>query len=180
LDGVKFQSPDLSHAAQIASLVRESPRLDSNSDYYYAIWCTDFAHNSAVALRGNEVVAFITGYRRPTAPDTYFLWQTATRARHGIPNLGVNLIHFASEREIANGARAIEASVDAENTPIIMLMKTLCRRLGGTIKTGVLVPSELLSAGEAEHHDEVLYRIELPAARHSTPGGIAAAKAFVR
>ncbi|MEX0729547.1 MAG: GNAT family N-acetyltransferase [Aquisalimonadaceae bacterium] len=158
---IQFKSPDISHAEQIAKMVRESEKLDSNSDYYYAIWCTDFSRHSAVALKDNEVIAFVTGYRRPTAPETYFLWQTATKPRHGVPNLGVDLIQFAAEKEIERGANAIEASVDAQNTPIIILMKTLCRRLGGKIKTSVLFSSEVLSATGADHHDETLYRIDL-------------------
>lgn len=159
---VQFRSPDLSHAPAIANMVKDNAKLDDNSEYTYALWCSYFADNSAVALDGEEMLAFVTGFRPPSAPETYFLWQTAAKARHGIPNLGVDLIEYAAEREIANGARVIEASVAEDNKPIRMLMKTLCRRFGGELKIGVLFDSDTLSAGDGEHHDEILFRIELP------------------
>lgn len=163
MNDVIYQSPDVSHAPQISRMVRESAELDNNSEYIYALWCTYFSPHSAVALRDGEVIAFVTGFRCPTAPDTYFLWQTATKPRHGVPNLGVDLILYAAEREIETGARAIAASVDAKNKPIKMLMKSLCKRLGGRIETDILFPSDILSTGDADHHDEVLYTIDLNA-----------------
>lgn len=159
---VVFTSPKLVHASAIQTLVEKNKQLDNNSAYLYSLWCKEFADNSAVALKGSEVYAFITGFRRPTSPETYFLWQTAAKKRHGIPNLGVDLIHFAVEREINKGARAIEASVDTENTSIVLLLKTLAKRLGGDLKKDILFSSEQLTAGAfTKHHDETLYRIEL-------------------
>lgn len=157
---VTFESPNLSHVKEITRLVDSTHRLDRNSDYAYALWCSEFAENSAVALRDGKVIAFLTGYRRPTDPKTYFLWQTAAEPRHGVPNLGLKLIQYAVEREIQKGARAVEASVDDTNTSIVMLMKGLCRRLGGDLTTDVLFPSSMLSNGDDEHHDEILYRID--------------------
>lgn len=161
---ITFRSPDVSHAAHISSMVKQHDQLDDNSEYIYAIWCTYFAPNTAVALDGNEVLAFITGFRPPSDPQTFFLWQTCAKPRHGIPNLGVDLIQYAAEREIGRGARTIEASVAVDNKPIKLLMKTLCRRLGGKLETGVLFASDTLSRDGDEHHEEVLYRIELDAA----------------
>jgi len=163
MTNVKFQQPTINYARQISRMVNATPHLDNNSDYLYALMCTRFAQNSAVAVQGNEVIAFLTGFRCPTSPETYFLWQTATKPRHGVPNLGINLIHYAAMNEIAKGARAIEASVDAENAPITVLMKILNKRLGGEISTNILFSSETLSTNGNDHHDETLYRIDLPA-----------------
>lgn len=161
MDSVQFKSPDLSHTREIVALVRSTERLDNNSEYAYALWCSHFASQSAVAIRNGEVIAFVTAFRSPMNPDSYFLWQTAARARHGVAGLGVDLIEFAARREIARGARFIEASVDDGNKPIRMLMKTLARRLGGRISQELLYPSSLLSCGDTVHHDEVLMRISL-------------------
>jgi L-2,4-diaminobutyric acid acetyltransferase len=157
---ISFQSPTLAHVKEITRLVDGTDHLDRNSDYAYALWCTDFAANSAVAIRDDKVIAFLTGYRRPTAPDTYFLWQTAAEPRHGVPNLGLKLILYAVDREIGKGARAVEASVDETNTSIVILMKSLKRRLGGELFKSVLFSSEMLSTDKDEHHDEILYRVE--------------------
>jgi len=162
MTSVKFIQPTIRFAPQISNLVKNTPFLDNNSDYLYALMCTRFAQNSAVAIKADEVIAFVTGFRCPASPDTYFLWQTATKPRHGIPNLGINLINFAADNEISKGAKAIEASVDTENAPITVLMKILCKRLGGELKTGLMFSSQILSANGSAHHDETLYRIELP------------------
>lgn len=38
---------------------------DIDSEYIYANWCTFLVPNTAVALDGNEVLAFIRGFRPP-------------------------------------------------------------------------------------------------------------------
>ena len=96
---VEFKSPDLTHTQEIVALVRNSERLDNNSEYSYALWCSHFASLSAVAIRNGEVIAFLTAFRSPRKSDSYFLWQTATKPRHGVAGLGVDLIEFAARRE---------------------------------------------------------------------------------
>lgn len=167
---VQFQSPDLSHARDIISIINTTDRLDTNSHYVYALWCSHFASHSVVALREDEVIGFLTGFRSPMHPESYFLWQTATRPRHGVAGLGVDMIDFAVRREIANGATRIEASVDSENTAIRLLMKTLAKRHGGRIEEELLFPGALLAEGGEAHHDEMLMRINLDrAARGPAP-----------
>ena len=161
MDIVKFKSPDLTHTQEIVALVRNSERLDNNSEYSYALWCSHFASQSAVAIRNGEVIAFLTAFRSPKNSDSYFLWQTATKPRHGVAGLGVDLIEFAVRREIARGAKFVEASVDDDNKPIRLLMKTLAKRLGGQVSEEILYPSSLLSSGDTVHHDEMLMRISL-------------------
>ncbi|MBX4935279.1 GNAT family N-acetyltransferase [Rhizobium bangladeshense] len=111
-----------------------------------------------MALRDDEVIAFLTAFRSPERPDSYFLWQTATKPRHGIAALGLELLEFAVKREVSHGARFVEASVDKDNKPIRLVMKTLCKRLGGHLTEELLYSSEFLSSKDAEHHDETLNR----------------------
>ncbi|WP_299704755.1 diaminobutyrate acetyltransferase [uncultured Tateyamaria sp.] len=156
---VRFQSPNLVHAPSIIELVNETPSLDSNSEYAYALWCTHFAEQSVVALRDDEVIGFLTGFRSPGRPDTYFLWQTATKPRHGVAGLGVDMIDYAVRREIKRGASRIEASVDDQNKAIRLLMKSLAKRLKGRIEEELLFPGSLLAGQRDAHHDETLMRI---------------------
>lgn len=118
MSNIKFQSPDLSHTREIISLVSSTPRLDQNSEYLYALWCSHFSKHSIIAIRDREVIGFLTGFRSPRYPETYFLWQTATKPRHGVSGLGVDMIEHAVRREIKTGATKIEASVDNENKAI--------------------------------------------------------------
>ncbi|MEU9606664.1 diaminobutyrate acetyltransferase [Streptomyces sp. NPDC048057] len=164
---VAFRRPRIEDGPAIWKLVEDTPGLDSNSPYYYTLWFRDFADGSLLATVDGRTVGFLTGYRRPEEPDTYFVWQTAVSPRHGIPFLGVKLFEQAVEQQVARGARHVEATVSAENKAIIMVLKKIAKKYGATIETGVLFPGSLLSSASPDgavatddaHHDEILYRI---------------------
>ncbi|GGU24879.1 diaminobutyrate acetyltransferase [Streptomyces lavendofoliae] len=151
-----FRAPVPQDGPAVWKLVENTPGLDSNSIYYYTLWFRDFADGSMIATVDDEVVGFLTGYRRPDEPETYFVWQTAVNPRHGIPFLGVKLFQAAAEQQLAQGARYVEATVSVENKAILMVLKQFAKKHSAHIETRVLFPSSLFPDG---HHDEVLYRI---------------------
>lgn len=151
-----FRTPRPADGFEVWRLVENTPGLDTNSPYSYVLWFKDFADSSLVATVDDEIVGFLTGYRRPDQPDTYFVWQTAVSPRHGIPFLGVKLFEAAAERQRERGARYVEATVSAENKAILMVLKQYARKRGADISEQVLFPAEWLGEG---HHDEVLHRI---------------------
>jgi L-2,4-diaminobutyric acid acetyltransferase len=167
-----FRTPTPEDGLAVWELVRNTPALDANSPYAYVLWFRDFADCCLVATVDDEVVGFLTGYRRPEEPETYFVWQTAVSPRHGIPFLGVKLFEAAAERQRARGARFVEASVSAENRPILMVLKQYARRRAATVTERVLFPAAWLGEG---HHDEVLQRIGPLATPLDTPALTAAA-----
>ncbi|MFJ5997951.1 diaminobutyrate acetyltransferase [Streptomyces sp. NPDC092370] len=151
-----FRPPVPEDGPAVWNLVENTPGLDSNSVYYYTLWFRDFADGSLIATVDDEIVGFLTGYRRPDDPETYFVWQTAVNPRHGIPFLGVKLFQAAADQQVAQGARYVEATVSAENKAILMVLKQFAKKHSAHIETQVLFPSNLFPDG---HHDEVLYRI---------------------
>ena len=153
---VAFRTPRPEDGFTVWQLVRDTPGLDANSPYAYVLWFRDFADCSLVATVNDEIVGFLTGYRRPSDPDTYFVWQTAVSPRHGIPFLGVKLFEAAAERQRARGARFVEASVSAENRAILMVLKQYARKRSAEVTEHLLFPAEWLGEG---HHDELLQRI---------------------
>lgn len=153
---VVFRAPVPEDGPAVWNLVESTPSLDSNSLYYYTLWFRDFAESSLVATVDDEIVGFLTGYRRPAEPETYFVWQTAVNPRHGIPFLGVKLFQAAADRQVAAGARFVEATVSSENKAIIMVLKQYAKKRSADIETEVLFPSSMFPDS---HHDEILYRI---------------------
>ncbi|MEU5092822.1 diaminobutyrate acetyltransferase [Streptomyces sp. NPDC021356] len=153
-----FRAPIPQDGPAVWQMVEDTPGLDSNSVYYYSLWFRDFADGSLVATVDDELVGFLTGYRRPDEPETYFVWQTAVNPRHGIPFLGVKLFQEAADQQVANGARYVEATVSAENKAIIMVLKQYAKKHSAPVETRVLFPGSLFADSEG-HHDEVLYRI---------------------
>ena len=151
-----FRPPVPEDGPAVWKLVENTAGLDSNSVYYYTLWFRDFTGGSLVATTDDELVGFVTGYRRPAEPETYFVWQTAVNPRHGIPFLGVKLFQAAADQQMANGARYVEATVSAENKAILMVLKQFAKKHSAHIETSVLFPGSLFPDS---HHDEVLYRI---------------------
>ncbi|NJQ01909.1 diaminobutyrate acetyltransferase [Streptomyces zingiberis] len=163
----RYRTPRIEDAPALWRMAEQTDELDTNSPYHYALWCRDFAETSLVATVDDEVVAFLTGYFRPDAPDTYLVWQEAAKPRHGIPMLGVQLFERAADRAVEKGARYIEATVSATNKSIIMVLKKCAKRYKAEVATSVLFPADLFPdggdhgdpAGPGGHHEEVLYRI---------------------
>nr|WP_060887801.1 diaminobutyrate acetyltransferase [Streptomyces caniscabiei] len=151
-----FREPRPEDGFAVWELVKGTPGLDTNSPYSYVLWFRDFADCSLLATVNGEIVGFLTGYRRPDEPDTYFVWQTAVSPRHGIPFLGVRLFEAAAERQRERGARHVEATVSADNKAIQMVLKQYARKRSAEVAERVLFPAAWLGDG---HHDEVLHRI---------------------
>lgn len=106
----------------------------------------------------------MTGYLLPDRPETLFIWQTATKPRHGVPRLGIDLMLYAIRKAVTDGVTEIQATVDRSNTPIVMLFKTVARELGGQIGFSHFCDGSLLaSAAEEGHHDETRITIDLEA-----------------
>lgn len=152
----EFRTPRPEDGFAVWELVKDTPGLDTNSPYSYVLWFRDFAECSLLATLNGEIIGFLTGYRRPEEPETYFVWQTAVSPRHGIPFLGVRLFEAAAERQRALGARYVEATVSADNKAIQMVLKQYARKRSAELTERVLFPAEWLGDG---HHDEVLHRI---------------------
>jgi L-2,4-diaminobutyric acid acetyltransferase len=151
-----FRTPRPEDGFAVWELVKNTPGLDTNSPYSYVLWFRDFADCSLLATVDDEIVGFLTGYRRPDDPDTYFVWQTAVSPRHGIPFLGVKLFEAAADRQRDCGARYVEATVSAENKAILMVLRQYARKRSAEVTDRVLFPADWLGDG---HHDEVLHRI---------------------
>lgn len=61
-------------------VARDSGELDLNSSYAYLILAQHFADTCRVALDGDEVVGFVTGYLLPDDVAHLFVWQVAVDA----------------------------------------------------------------------------------------------------
>lgn len=162
MDELEFREPSIVECSGITKLAKQTDRLDSNSNYLYVLCCLHFAQTCAVAKRGKDTVAFLIGYRVPDDPSIFFVWQTATKPRHGIPNLGLKLMLHSARKAFAAGATEIQATVDWNNKPIVMLFKAVARELSADISFSHFCDGRLLCVGDdAKHHDETLISIKV-------------------
>ncbi|MEU5084420.1 MULTISPECIES: GNAT family N-acetyltransferase [Streptomyces] len=153
---VRYRTPVPEDAVAVWRMVLDEPMLDDNSSYHYRLWFRDFAETSVVATVGNDIVGFLTGYRRPDAPDTFFIWQAAVKPGNGISGLGIDLLVHAIDLQLATGAKYVETSVSRENKAIVMLLHMIATTYDADTHTELLFRAEDLPGGD---HDEVLHRI---------------------
>ena len=158
LPGIRLRPPTTADAAAIHNLVVRSPPLDVNSLYAYLIWCRDFAETSVVALHDDRLAGFVTGYRPPRDPDTYFAWQSAVDPALTRPGLAFAMMTEVAGRVRRAGARWFETTVNPGNRAVIMLIRKLARHHGGTPEVSTLFESADLGGA---HDPEVRYRFPL-------------------
>ena len=127
--------------------------LDVNSRYAYALWSRDFAATSVVARLDGSPVGFVTGYRRPTEPDTLFVWQVAVDAAARGHGVAAAMLDELADRV---GCTRLETTITADNTASIALFSAFAQRRGAAVERGELFADAELGVGTKP---EFLYRI---------------------
>lgn len=154
---LSFGSPTPTEGAELWNLAREVGNLDVNSRYAYVLWCRDFAATSVVARDPLGVIAgFVTGYRRPDAPDVYFVWQVAVAPGFRRRGLARRMLDHAVLRMRSNGVRYVETTVTPDNKASMRLFESFAQANGADLTRDVLFSEQELGSG---HEPEVLHRI---------------------
>ncbi|KQX50153.1 hypothetical protein ASE09_17150 [Streptomyces sp. Root66D1] len=155
----------MSDGSALWRIARDSGELDVNSPYSYLLWCRDFADTTAVARDAEgRPVGFVTGYLRPDAPRTLFVWQVAVDGSHrGTGVAGALLDALAARVAAERGLDRMEATVTPGNAPSDRMFRSYARRHGATVTQEVLFPSTAFPGAPGTdgtgHEPEVLYRI---------------------
>ncbi|MCW0215856.1 MAG: diaminobutyrate acetyltransferase [Pseudonocardia sp.] len=147
-------APEVSDGVAMHRMAAESGVLDVNSRYAYLIWCRDFAATSVVARANGQVVGFVTGFRRPDAPDTLVVWQVAVDPVTRGAGVGGRMLDTLFDR--VPGARYMETTVTPDNESSNRMFISFANRRDVDFERTELFSAELLGAG---HEPEMLYRI---------------------
>ncbi|WP_132428498.1 diaminobutyrate acetyltransferase [Pseudonocardia endophytica] len=147
-------SPSVADGVRMWELAVASGVLDAKPRYAYALWCRDFAQTSVVARRDGDVVGYVTGYMRPEAPTTVFVWQVCVSSAAQGAGVGGRMLDavFAA----APGADRMETTITPDNESSIALFTAFAKRQGLTIDNTELFGRDLLGD---EHEPEFLYSI---------------------
>ncbi|MER5308671.1 diaminobutyrate acetyltransferase [Streptomyces sp. NPDC002773] len=159
VDGIRIGPAGIDDGAALWRIARGTGELDLNSPYSYLLWCRDFADTTAVARAASgRPIGFVTGYLRPDAPDTLFVWQVAVEGSHRGSGVAGTLLDALTTRVAAeHGVSRVEATVTPGNLASDRLFRSYARRHGADLTQEVLFPSAAFPA--AGHESEVLYRI---------------------
>ncbi|KZM70341.1 diaminobutyrate acetyltransferase [Nocardia terpenica] len=134
----------------------DSQVLDANSSYAYLLWCRDFAATSVVAEIGSDIAGFVTGYFRPQAPDTLFVWQVAVDHAYRGRGIAVSMLERLVDSVAGQGISALETTVSPDNAASLAMFAALARRRGAELTRRQLFGPEDFPDG---HEAEDLYRI---------------------
>ncbi|WUH96243.1 diaminobutyrate acetyltransferase [Spirillospora sp. NBC_00431] len=154
---VQLQEPSLADGPELWRLARDSRVLDVNSPYSYTLWCRDFADTSVVARDDGVLCGFITGYVRPSRPDTFFVWQVAVGRDHRGQGLARRMLNGLADRLAPRGHRFLEATVTPDNTASTAMFEAFARGRGCRVARSPLFGAEHFPEGG--HEPEVLFRI---------------------
>ena len=135
------------------TLAKDSQVLDLNTSYAYLLWCRDFAETSVLATIEGEPAGFVTGYLRPTRPDTLMIWQVAVDARFRGHRLAARMLDELAER---TGAGRLETTITDDNAASHALFTGFAERHGAQVERTALFTPELYPDG---HDTEFLYEI---------------------
>lgn len=154
-----IESPTKADGAELWRIARDSKKLDLNSPYAYVLWCHDFADTSVVARVDGVAVGFVTGYRKPAAPDTGMVWQVAVDASQRGKGLAGALLDGLFVRLTQQGVRYLETTITPDNTASIALFTSFAKRWGAELERSDLFAANDFPDDGEQHVQEDLYRI---------------------
>jgi L-2,4-diaminobutyric acid acetyltransferase len=141
----------------ITGLIADCAPLDVNSAYCNLLQCTHFAETCIVAERNGQIVGWVSGYRPPAEPDSFFVWQVAVAKAARGEGLAQRMINALLDRPSADGATHLITTVTDDNAPSWALFNGLARAWGTSLTKSAMFESEAHFAGA--HATEWLARI---------------------
>jgi L-2,4-diaminobutyric acid acetyltransferase len=135
-------------------LTANRPYVGLNSRYTYFLLARDFSDTCLVALDGDRVVAFSSGYVPPNRPDTFFSWEVVVDEAYRGNGLQKKLL--LQQLRMTN-AKYLEGTINPSNHVSEMNFLDLARILETSCVRSVLFSEA--DFGNDGHEAEVLFRV---------------------
>jgi L-2,4-diaminobutyric acid acetyltransferase len=158
---INYRSPQASEGKILWELTDATKKLDLNSPYAYMLIGEHFAETSAVAVDGDKVVGFASGYIPPAKPDTLFVWQVGVNSDYRGQGIAGKLLNHMLSQPACNNIQFIETTITPDNVASRKLFQRLADTLGCAInETENYFPAEFFpGAGNEGHLAESLFRL---------------------
>ena len=128
-----LRKPEGTDGAAIWELVRECKPLDENSMYCNLIQADHFRDTCVVAELNGDVVGWISGYVKPDAPDTVFVWQVAVSEKARGHGLGGRMLNALMERDACDGVTKMQTTITADNNASWGLFRRFAEKRGAEL-----------------------------------------------
>jgi len=127
-DDIQMQVPDAELGHAVYNLVQNCPPLDTNSMYCNLLQCSHFAETSVAAMRGSELVGFVSGFIVPSRSEkTLFVWQVAVSASARGQGLASRMLDHILQRPVNQGVKYVESTITEDNSASWRLFERLAR-----------------------------------------------------
>lgn len=154
---ITLRKPRSEDGLAVHQLVEQSPPLDTNSLYCNLLQTSHFGDTAIAAEANGELVGFVSGYRKPGADDTYFLWQVVVGEKARGQGLAKRMIRSLMARDEMGDVTYLETTITPDNEPSQRLFQALAREWETELDIGVLFDKDSHFGGR--HESEELYRI---------------------
>jgi len=124
----ELRKPVATDGPAVTALIAACPPLDANSAYCNLLQCTDFADFCIVAELDGQPMGWVSGYRLPTAPEDFFVWQVAVAAAARGQRLAGRMIEALLARPEAAGVTHLITTVTDDNRASWALFEGLARK----------------------------------------------------
>lgn len=155
----------MADGAAITRLIAACAPLDSNSAYCNLLQCTHFADFCMVAECDGRIVGWVSGYRPPTEPDSFFVWQVAVAEAARGKRLAQRMINALLNRTSVEDATHLITTVTDDNAPSWALFNGLARAWDAPLARRAMFERDAHFGGA--HATEWLARIGPLPNRHS-------------
>jgi L-2,4-diaminobutyric acid acetyltransferase len=134
LEQVSITEPMSTDGLQVHQLIARCKPLDENSVYCNLLQSDHFSSTSAIAKAGTEVVGFVSGYRLPSRPDTFFVWQVAVDESQRGSGLATRMLQQLMSRDALLGASYLETTITKDNQSSWALFTRFAERLDAPLE----------------------------------------------
>ena len=155
--GVILRKPTAEDGQSVHQLIYRTPELDSNSCYCNLLQCSHFSDTSIIAEKQGVVLGFISGYLKPTQPQTLFIWQVAVSSEARGQGLGSRMLQQLLDRKESASITHLETTITETNDASWALFKRLAESFDAPLERSVLF--DRVTHFNDEHDSELLARI---------------------
>lgn len=133
-DDITLRAPDSRDGEDVWRLIRDCGPLDDNSLYCNLLQCDHFADTCVLAQMDGATVGWISGYIKPGAPETLFVWQVAVSEKARGMGLAGRMLDHLVARDICADVTGVNTTITSDNDASWALFRSFARRMEAPIE----------------------------------------------
>lgn len=153
---ITFRAPRAEDGLAVWRTVQATGTLETNTAYFYLIFCSDFSQTCLIAESGNEVAGVLIGYHPPEQSETAFCWQVGVLPAWQGKGLGKQILRSWLDLPGNQSVKWVTATVADDNAASDQLFRSFARSLDVPCVVSEHFTADHFPAG---HRPEPMYRI---------------------